>query len=75
MQKKAQTPTNTLLKPFFKDPDPLTPKIAKQCMIIVLPIMIRRGWGFEVSLVVGVIATIAAYALGVWSTQAIGGLN
>ena len=44
-------------------------------LFIVLPIMIRRGWGFEVSLVVGVIATIAAYALGVWSAQMVGELG
>ncbi|DAC70067.1 MAG TPA: DUF3147 family protein [Candidatus Poseidoniales archaeon] len=44
-------------------------------LFIVLPIMIRRGWGFEVSLVVGIIATIAAYALGVWSAQMVGGLD
>tara|TARA_B100000003_G_C10758880_1_gene302144 strand:- start:81 stop:455 length:375 start_codon:yes stop_codon:yes gene_type:complete len=44
-------------------------------LFIVLPMMIRRGWGFEVSLVAGVIATIAAYALGVWSAQMVGGLD
>ena len=44
-------------------------------LFIVLPIMIRRGWGFEVSLVAGVIATIAAYTLGVWSAQMVGGLD
>ena len=44
-------------------------------LFIVLPIMIRRGWGFEVSLVAGIIATIAAYALGVWSAQMVGGLD
>jgi len=44
-------------------------------LFIVLPIMIRRGWGFEVSLMVGVIATIAAYALGVWSAQMVGELG
>ena len=44
-------------------------------LFIVLPLMVRRGWGFEVSLVAGVIATIAAYALGVWSAQMVGGLD
>ena len=44
-------------------------------LFIVLPIMIRRGWAFEVSLVAGVIATITAYALGVWSAQMVGGLD
>ena len=49
--------------------------IPSLALFIVLPIMIRRGWGFEVSLAAGVIATIAAYALGVWSAQVIGELG
>ncbi len=44
-------------------------------LFVVLPIMIRRGWSFEVSLLVGVLATMAAYALGVWSAQSISGLD
>ena len=44
-------------------------------LFIILPVMIRRGWGFEVSLAVGVVATLVAYGLGVWSTHAIGGLD
>ena len=49
--------------------------IPSLALFIVLPIMIRRGWGFEASLAAGVIATIAAYALGVWSAQVIGELG
>ena len=44
-------------------------------LFVVLPMMIRRGWSFEVSLLVGVLATMAAYALGVWSAQSISGLD
>ena len=44
-------------------------------LFVVLPIMIRRGWSFEVSLLAGVLATMAAYALGVWSAQSISGLD
>ena len=44
-------------------------------LFVVLPIMIRRGWSFEVSLLVGVLATMVAYALGVWSAQSISGLD
>lgn len=44
-------------------------------LFIVLPIMIRRGWGFELALLAGVLATIAAYAVGVWSAQSMSGLD
>ena len=44
-------------------------------LFIVLPIMIRRGWGFEVSLAAGVLATLVAYGIGVWSAQSIGDLG
>jgi len=36
---------------------------------------LRRGWGFEVALLAGVLATITAYAVGVWSAQSISGLD
>ena len=50
----------------------LIPSLA---LFVVLPFMIRRGWGFEISLVTGILATLAAYAIGVWSAQSIGGLR
>ena len=44
-------------------------------LFVVLPVLLRRGWGFEGALLAGILATIAAYAVGVWSAQSISGLD
>ena len=39
-------------------------------LFIILPYLLRRDWSFEAAMAVGIIATIVAYAIGVYvSTQ------
>ena len=49
--------------------------IPSLALFVVLPVLLRRGWGFEVALLAGILATITAYAVGVWSAQSISGLD
>jgi len=39
---------------------------------LILPFLLRRGWGFEASMAVGIVATIAAYGIGIWTAQTFG---
>ena len=43
--------------------------IPSMLLFVVLPYLLRRGWGFEAAMVVGIVATIIAYGLGVWAAQ------
>ena len=43
--------------------------IPAMLLFIVLPYLLRRGWGFEAAMAVGIVATIMAYGLGVWAAQ------
>ena len=39
-------------------------------LFIILPYLLRRGWSFEVSMILGIIATIITYTIGIYvSTQ------
>ena len=49
--------------------------IPSMLLFVVLPFLLRRGWGFEAAMVVGIVATIVAYGLGIWAAQAIGKVN
>ena len=46
--------------------------IPAMLLFIVLPYLLRRGWGFEAAMAVGIVATIFAYGLGVWAAQSFG---
>ena len=46
--------------------------IPSMLLFVILPFLLRRGWGFEASMAVGIIATILAYGIGVWAAQAVG---
>ena len=46
--------------------------IPSMLLFVILPFLLRRGWGFESSMAVGIIATILAYGIGVWAAQAVG---
>ena len=46
--------------------------IPSMLLFVVLPFLLRRGWGFEAAMAVGIVATIIAYALGVWAAQSFG---
>ena len=46
--------------------------IPSMLLFVVLPFLLRRGWGFEAAMAVGIVATIIAYGLGVWAAQTIG---
>ena len=35
-------------------------------LFIILPYLLRRDWSFEVAMVIGIIATMIAYAIGVY---------
>ena len=41
-------------------------------LFVVLPSMLRRGYGFEIAMAAGILATIAAYAIGIWAAQSYG---
>ena len=49
--------------------------IPAMLLFIVLPYLLRRGWGFEAAMVAGIVATIIAYALGVWAAQSFGNVS
>lgn len=44
-------------------------------LFLVLPQMLRRGQSFEVSMAVGIIATILAYGIGVYAAQSFGDIS
>ncbi len=44
-------------------------------LFLVLPQMLRRGHDFEVAMAVGILATIIAYAIGVWAAQSYGDIS
>ena len=46
--------------------------IPSMLLFVVLPYLLRRGWGFEAAMAVGIVATIIAYGLGVWAAQSFG---
>ena len=46
--------------------------IPSMLLFVVLPFLLRRGWGFEAAMAVGIVATIIAYGLGVWAAQSFG---
>ena len=46
--------------------------IPAMLLFIILPYLLRRGWGFEAAMAVGIVATILAYGLGIWAAQTIG---
>ena len=46
--------------------------IPSMLLFVVLPFLLRRGWGFEAAMAVGIVATIIAYGLGIWAAQTIG---
>jgi hypothetical protein len=37
--------------------------------------MLRRGYGFEISMATGIVVTILAYGIGIWAAQSIGNLS
>ena len=43
--------------------------IPSMLLFVVLPFLLRRGWGFEAAMAVGIVATIIAYGLGVWAAN------
>ena len=46
--------------------------IPSMLLFVVLPFLLRRGWGFEAAMAVGIVATIIAYGLGIWAAQSFG---
>ena len=44
-------------------------------LFLVLPFLLRRGWEFEAAMVVGIILTVIAYAVGVVLAKSIGDLS
>ena len=46
--------------------------IPSMLLFVVLPYLLRRGWGFEAAMAVGIVATIIAYGIGVWAAQSFG---
>jgi cobalamin synthase len=46
--------------------------IPSMLLFLILPFLLRRGWGFEASMAVGIVATIAAYGIGMWAAQTFG---
>ncbi len=46
--------------------------IPSMLLFVVLPFLLRRGWGFEAGMAAGIVATIIAYGLGVWAAQSFG---
>ena len=49
--------------------------IPSMLLFIILPAMLRRGYGFEISMATGIVATILAYGIGIWAAQSIGNLS
>ena len=46
--------------------------IPAMLLFMILPYLLRRGWGFEAAMAVGIVATIIAYGLGIWAAQTFG---
>ena len=46
--------------------------IPSMLLFVILPFLLRRGWEFEASMAVGIVATILAYGIGIWAAQAVG---
>ena len=46
--------------------------IPAMLLFVILPYLLRRGWGFEAAMTAGIVATIIAYGIGVWAAQTIG---
>ena len=44
-------------------------------LFLVLPQMLRRGHSFEAAMAAGIVATILAYAIGVWAAQSYGDIS
>lgn len=38
-------------------------------LFIVLPILLRQGWGFASALSVGIVGTVLAYGIGLWAAS------
>ncbi|MGY8670318.1 MAG: DUF3147 family protein [Candidatus Poseidoniales archaeon] len=49
--------------------------IPSMLLFIILPVMLRRGYGFEISMATGIAVTILAYGLGIWAAQSMGNLS
>jgi len=49
--------------------------IPSMLLFVVLPYLLRRGWGFEAAMAVGIVTTIIAYGLGVWTAQSFGQIS
>mgnify|MGYP004324193945 CR=1 FL=1 len=49
--------------------------IPSMTLFLVLPFLLRRGWEFESAMVVGIILTVIAYAVGVVLAKSIGDLS
>ena len=49
--------------------------IPSMTLFLVLPFLLRRGWEFEAAMVVGIILTVIAYAVGVVLAKSIGDLS
>jgi len=41
-------------------------------LFIVLPILLRQGWGFTSALSVGIVGTVLAYGIGLWAASSFG---
>ena len=46
--------------------------IPSMMIFIVTPWMLRRDYGFEISMGAGILCTIVLYGIGVWAAQSIG---
>ncbi|MCH2639539.1 MAG: DUF3147 family protein [Candidatus Thalassarchaeum sp.] len=46
--------------------------IPAMLLFMILPYLLRRGWGFEAAMAVGIVSTIIAYSLGIWAAQTFG---
>lgn len=44
-------------------------------LFFVTPWMLRRDYGFEVSMAAGIACTILAYAVGLWAAESIGNVS
>ena len=49
--------------------------IPSMTLFLVLPFLLRRGWEFESAMIVGIILTVIAYAVGVVLAKSIGDLS
>ena len=49
--------------------------ITAMLLFIILPYLLRRGWGCEAAMAVGIVATIIAYGLGIWAAQSFGQIS